>query len=95
MVVGLHCTAKIPRTAGSMPSSVCLNGFKQMEVQASRMVSVNALQYTLLRLLVNISLTLTRPADSRHNTDHILDSVRGVSRECLRDGARDSVTKLL
>ena len=68
----LHCTAKIPRTTGSMPPSVCLNEFKQMEVQ-SWLVSVTVQSAAR-------AMTLTRP---RHwVTQHILDSVE-VSAEMV------------
>ena len=70
-----------------MPPSVCLNEFKQMEVQASRMVSVTV--HSSLFCPASVCLTLTRPADN------ILDSVRGVSGDGLRDGERDRLTKLL
>ena len=63
----LHCTAKIPRTTGSMPPSVCLNEFKQMEVQ-SWLVSVTV--QSAARAMAAKCLSDTNKAQTLSHTTH-------------------------
>ena len=89
----LHCTAKIPRTAGSMPPSVSMN-LNKWKFRAGWF----PLQYSTSCLQCASAKCLSDTNKARRHwvtTQHILDSVRGVSGDGLRDRARDRDTKLL
>lgn len=88
----LHCTAKIPRTTGSMPPSVCLAmNLNKWKFRAGWF----PLQYaSCLQRALNVCQTLTRPGDTEGNTTHSWQCP-GCQRRWSPWRARDGDTKLL